>query len=177
MAARGISTAPTGYCSPVWHVEPQRCHLVRDLSLGVADHRAGSDRRQDRPRLWLELLLVVGASQAYELVRLLTTGSRTTALRHGEEILAVEQRLGLRWEDALQHIVLRHHTLVSLCNTLYTWGFWPIVTGALLVLYIRRPTLHCRYRNAIFISGAIGLAIFASYPTAPPRMLTASSTR
>jgi hypothetical protein len=122
-------------------------------------------------RLWREAVLVVLAFQAYRLVRLASEGNRAIAVRHGTTILRWEQRVGLAWEHGVQDFVLRHDGLLAFCNTWYTWAFWPTVTGTMLVLYLWHPKLYRRYRNAVFLSGAIGLTVFALFPTAPPRML------
>ncbi len=122
-------------------------------------------------RLWGEILLVVLAFQAYRLVRLATEGDRTRALRHGELILRWEHRVGLAWEHGVQSVTLGHGALVDVANAWYTWAFWPVVTGMMFALYLLRPTLYRRYRNAVLLSGAIGLVVFALFPVAPPRML------
>jgi hypothetical protein len=118
-----------------------------------------------------EVLLVVLAFQAYRLVRIATEGDRTRALRHGELILRWEHRAGLAWEHGVQSVALRHDALVDAANIWYTWAFWPVVTGTMLGLYVLRPVLYRRYRNAVLLSGAIGLVVFALFPVAPPRML------
>jgi PAP2 superfamily len=118
-----------------------------------------------------EILLVVLAFQAYRLVRLATEGDRTSALRHGELILRWEHRVGLAWEHGVQSVTLGHGALVDVANAWYTWAFWPVVTGMMFALYLLRPTLYRRYRNAVLLSGAIGLVVFALFPVAPPRML------
>ena len=113
----------------------------------------------------------MSAFQAYRLVRLATEGDRASALRHGELILRWEQRLGLAWEHGVQSVTLRHDALVGVANTWYTWAFWPVITGMMFALYVLRPPLYRRYRNALLLSGAIGLVVFALFPVAPPRML------
>jgi PAP2 superfamily len=122
-------------------------------------------------RLSREILLVIIAFQAYRLVRLLTEGDRAVAERHGTLILRWEQHVGLAWERSVQSVVLRHDALLDTCNAWYTWAFWPTVAGTMLALYLWWPTLYRRYRNAVFLSGALGLAVFATFPVAPPRML------
>ena len=46
-----------------------------------------------------------------------------------------------------------------------------LVAVTLLVLYLHRRPIYLRLRNAMFISGAAGLVVFATYPVAPPRLL------
>jgi hypothetical protein len=118
-----------------------------------------------------QFLLIAGAYAAYRGVRILTEADQGRALRHAEAVLHVERWLRVDWELGAQDLVLDHRIWVDLCNVLYTWLFWPTVIGALVVLYAADRQQYRVYRNALFISGLIGLAVFAVFPLAPPRML------
>jgi hypothetical protein len=107
----------------------------------------------------------------YWLVHRSTENDRALAVRNGEWLLRWEQRLGLDWERGAQNLIVGHGTLVHAANVVYTWGFWPLVVGTLLALYLRDRTLFRRFRNAVLISGVLGLVVFALFPVAPPRML------
>lgn len=120
--------------------------------------------------LW-QFVLVSGAALLYFLVRGLTQGEAADARRHGIDVLHFEQRVGLDIETGAQEFVLRHRALVTFANWVYMWGHWPVVAVTLLVLYLRQRDAYLHLRNAMFVSGAIGLVIFASYPVAPPRLL------
>ena len=122
-------------------------------------------------RVVAQFLLVAGAYMAYRIVRILTESDRGRAVRHADRILGLERWLGLDWERGAQNLVLDHRAWVDLCNVLYTWLFWPTVIGALVVLYVADRPRYRVYRNALFVSGAIGLVVFALFPLAPPRML------
>jgi membrane-associated phospholipid phosphatase len=52
----------------------------------------------------------------------------------------------------------------------YIYGHWPVVIGVLVWLFARHPDRYRDTRDALFISGAIGLVIFMAFPTAPPRL-------
>jgi hypothetical protein len=54
---------------------------------------------------------------------------------------------------------------------LYAWGYWPAVVGTLVVLWRIDRRHFAIFRNALFLSGGVGLLVFAAYPAAPPRML------
>jgi hypothetical protein len=55
-------------------------------------------------------------------------------------------------------------------NWVYIWGHWPVIVVVLLWLFVAHPAGYLRTRNAMLISGGIGLVIFASFPVAPPRL-------
>ena len=91
------------------------------------------------------------------------------ALRHARDLVAFEQRLGLRWEDAVQQAVVGHGGATP-WNWVYIWGHWPVIAVTLLMLWHRAPTLYRRLRRAMVLSGLLGLVVFATYPVAPPRL-------
>jgi hypothetical protein len=130
------------------------------------------------PSTWrgvaLQFVLILTAALFYFGVRGLTQGSEASAIAHGLDVLSFEQRLGIDAEDALQRATLRNHTTVTLANWVYMWGHWPVVATTLFVLYRRDHTRYLLLRNAMFLSGAVGLVIFATYPVAPPRLLPGS---
>lgn len=120
--------------------------------------------------LW-QFVLVAGAAVLYFLVRGLTQGDVAVAHRNARDLLALEADLHLDVETWIQEHVLAHRWLVTLANWVYMWGHWPVVAVTLLVLYLHRRPIYLRLRNAMFISGAAGLVVFATYPVAPPRLL------
>ena len=127
-------------------------------------------------RGWLLPLLrqaamVVAALLLYNWVRVLTQGSEEAAFRHARHLLDLEDGLGIAWERSAQEVVLARPNLVSFFNAVYTWAFWPTVVASLTILYVRDRARYLVMRDALFVSGAIGLAIFASFPVAPPRFL------
>lgn len=123
---------------------------------------------------WVEVLLqfalVFGAALLYFAVRGLTEGGVGTAVNHGVDLFAFERRLGLDLEAGVQALVLDHRWIVTLANWVYIWGHWPVIGVALWWLHRRHHGPYLVLRNALFVSGAIGLVIFALYPVAPPRL-------
>lgn len=61
----------------------------------------------------------------------------------------------------------------NLANWIHMWGHWPVIGTVLVALYIRNRRNYVVLRNAMFLSGAVGLVIFALWPVAPPRLLPA----
>ena len=58
---------------------------------------------------------------------------------------------------------------MTLANWVYIYGHWPVIIMTLAWLFVRAPAEYL-LRNAMFISGAIGLVIFVLFPVAPPRL-------
>jgi len=143
-------------------------------------HQPGRVRRSrrvptgDRPFpgwrvLLLQLLLVGGAAIAYFGVRNLTQGEFAQSAANARRLMDVEVFLGIDWETGLQSLIIDRDVLVTLANWVYMYGHWPIVGATLAVLFVCVPSRYYLLRNAMFISGAIGLVFFALLPVAPPR--------
>jgi len=122
-------------------------------------------------RLLGQTLLVSLAALAYFGVRGLTQGSAGLAFENARRVLGSERALGVAWERGLQDAVLDRSWLVTALNWVYIYGHWPVVIAALLWLFVRHPPDYLALRDAMFISGAIGLVIFMAFPTAPPRLV------
>ena len=122
--------------------------------------------------LAVQALLVVGAALLYFRVRRVTEGGAADAIRHGYDILRVEQWLHIDVEESFQNLVLESHALTTSANWVYIWGHWPVIALTLIWLHRSHHRDFILLRNAIFVSGAIGLVIFALYPVAPPRHLS-----
>jgi hypothetical protein len=61
--------------------------------------------------------------------------------------------------------------LVNLANWIYVWFYWPVLAAVLIWLFRRHQPHYPLYRNAMLVSGAIGLVLFTLFPVAPPRFL------
>ncbi len=122
-----------------------------------------------RPLL-VQCLLVAGGAVCYFAVRGFTQSSLGPAQDNGRALVRLERRIGLDWEHAAQALVIDHATLVRIVNAIYMYGHWPVIALTLGVLFTRAPDHFRLLRNAMFVSGAIGLVIFALIPVAPPRL-------
>jgi membrane-associated phospholipid phosphatase len=118
----------------------------------------------------IQLALVGGAILAYFGVRGLTEGAIETANRNAERLLEVERFLGIDLELGIQARTLSSEWLTDLGNWVYIWLHWPVIAVTLIWLVIRKWDDYIQLRNAMFISGAIGLVIFFSLPVTPPRL-------
>lgn len=133
------------------------------------------DRRTGQMGRWRELAtqiaLVFGAAIFYFAVRGVTQGGVQRAERNAERVLRVERSFRLDIETWAQDLIIDHPLLVTLANWVYIWGHWPVIIATLLALHRWRPVDYLRFRNALFVSGAIGIVIYVTFPMAPPRLL------
>lgn len=118
-----------------------------------------------------QFLLVLAAALVYFLVRGATQGSIERSEENARSILRLERWMGLDLERGGQEFVGTDDVLVMLSNWVYIWGHWPVLIGTLYALHRWRPSDYLRLRNALFVSGAIGMIIYATFPVAPPRLL------
>jgi len=134
---------------------------------------------QDLPvgRGWSELLkqvLLVGCAMLFYFgVRGVTEGSADIAIENGLRVLAFEERFSIDVELALQELIEDSRFLLTLANWTYIWLHWPVIIITLVMLHRRERVEYLLLRNAMFISGGIGLFIFMAFPVAPPRLLDA----
>lgn len=134
-----------------------------------------TDRQLEQTGRWRAVAtqfgLLFGAAIFYFLVRGVTQGSVERAEHNANRVLDVEHALGLDVESAAQSLILDHRALVTLSNWVYIWGHWPVIIATLYALHRWRPIDYLRLRNALFVSGAIGIVIYVTFPVAPPRLL------
>ncbi len=130
-------------------------------------------RRRSFPGWWtlaLQVGLVGLAALCYFGVRGLTRSSAGPAADNARSIVSLERHLFLDHEIWLQETVIAHGWIVDGVNAVYMYGHWPLIALTLGALFARAPDRYLLLRNAMFISGAIGLVIFALMPVMPPRL-------
>ena len=114
--------------------------------------------------------VVVLAIFCYFQVRGLAHAHRAEAVAHARDLQAFERRWGIDLESAVQAPLLRWSWLETAANWIYIWGHWPVIIATLLWLVRRHRVQFLRLRDAMIVSGGLGLVIFLTYPVAPPRL-------
>ena len=94
---------------------------------------------------------------------------RRRAAANADRVVALEERLGLRIEPAVQRAALRHRWLVDMLNVGYAVGNLSFSAGWLIVLHRRGSPVFVRERRAAVAAYAGALPVFLALPTAPPR--------
>ena len=129
--------------------------------------------------LWAagQLALAAALVFLYFRVRGLTEASPASAFENAAEIIAVEQWLGIDAALGLQHqlqqALLEVPFAVTLANWVYIWAHWPVIIASAIWLAVRRPDVFRQLRDAMVISGGVGMVVFALFPLAPPRLFDA----
>ena len=138
-------------------------------------------RRTTRPRLsvrpgvaraLIEIAIIAAAVVCYFLVRGLVDGREGEAFDHARSLIGFERNLGIFIEPTVQGWALDLPALGTVANWIYIWGHWPVIVATLVWLLVKHRETYPTYRNALLISGGIGLIIFTLFPMAPPRFMT-----
>ncbi len=127
-------------------------------------------RGSRRARFLRESAIVLSAYFIYFLIRGATEGRAAEAIDRALALEDLEARLGIFFEVDLQRAVIEHDWIVEAANGVYIWAHWPLIGAVGLWLYFTRHERYRVYRNTMLVSGAIGVVIFALFPTAPPRL-------
>jgi hypothetical protein len=118
-----------------------------------------------------QFVLIAIAAVLYFGVRMVTKEAESAAFAHAEDLLRFERRAGLDIESWAQELIIGNEAIVTFFNWVYIWLHWPMVLGAFFWLYRYNKRGFVLFRNAMILSGAIGLVFFVTYPVAPPRFL------
>jgi PAP2 superfamily len=133
--------------------------------------------RRHLPRGWsdlgLQLAIWFGFAAGYQVVRgIVDQRPPEVAFQHGYRVLQLETDVFSRlYELTLQNFVEQRHLLADAVSWTYWNSEFTVVGLAVLFVYLRRHEHFTRFRNSILLANVIGLAGYAAYPTAPPRML------
>ncbi len=96
---------------------------------------------------------------------------RARARRNGERVVALEQRLRVDAEPALQRALLRFPRTLHGLNVGYALFNVTLTVGWLVILHRRRDPGFERLRRACLITHLGAQPVFLLFPTAPPRVL------
>lgn len=122
--------------------------------------------------LALAALVVLGAVGSYLLYRgAVAVGGEGRAFANARTIAEVERRIGLDWEPTAQRSALGRGVLGDILTAFYVLAYWPFLLISLVVTAVRHRSTFRLLRNALLVSGAVGLVTILLVPVAPPRLL------
>jgi len=121
-----------------------------------------------------QVVLIAIASVLYFLVRGLTKDQAAVAFQNARTIVEFEESLRLDLEVRAQALILDSDWLIAFFNWVYMFLHWPLIIAALGYTFLRNRPIYVLYRDAIMVSGLIGLLFFAFFPVAPPRLFDTS---
>jgi diacylglycerol O-acyltransferase / wax synthase len=125
-----------------------------------------------RPRFWSQILGGLLLFGLYSLVADVDWGDKAAAAdRHGRSLFALERWLHIDIELAMNRWLAPHPVLRVIAN--YEYASTYIISALVLIvwLYLRRPETYRWARNSFVLLNVAGVACFALYPVAPPRLL------
>ena len=118
-----------------------------------------------------EVVIGLGVYAAYLAVRQvkLRRGARAAADRNAGRVVALEERLGIHVEPALQRALLPRRRLVAVLNVAYVTLNVALTVGWLMTLFRRRDPAFHRLRRAAVLATLGAQPVFVLFPLAPPR--------
>ena len=131
---------------------------------------AAAPRRAVVRRVLVQVLVLLLGISLYSAVRGLGGTDPTAAVQHAHDVVALEQALGIYWEPELQRLALSHDVVLDVLNSVYIWAHWPLLAAVLVWLVHRHPHGYLVLRDALVLSCAVALVVYALYPVAPPRL-------
>lgn len=118
----------------------------------------------------VQAAVLVAAAACYFLIRGAMETAEDKALQNADRIVSLEKLFGFFWEPTWQSWITGSDILITLVNWIYIYGHWPVIAVVAVWLAIAHPARYRTTRNAFLISGSIGMVIFLTFPTAPPRL-------
>lgn len=136
----------------------------------MADKNVVDAPRTTTPWILGQAALVLLLVCVYFGVRGLTVGSTADAVANADRILELEKRLHIDIEGSMQTFITDSGALATVANWIYIWGHWPVIIVTMIWLASRHSDVFRRLRDAMMISGGVGMIIYATFPVAPPRL-------
>lgn len=126
-----------------------------------------------RRSLGREVAIGLGVYAVYLLVRgvVLASRGRERGQRAAERVFALEERLGVAREPAIQRAALRMPRVVKGLNAGYAVFNVGLTVGWLVLLYRRDDPGFARLRRACVLAHLGAQPVFLLFPVAPPRVL------
>jgi len=137
-------------------------------SVAIGPRRAGLWKRSQP---LLDLLLVVWLIWLFDAINNLAPVRQRLAEYDGERVLSLEHSLHLAPEHTLDTWLAQRRLLSQIVVFWYENVHIAVTLAVLCWLWWRRPDLLGAMRATLVIVTLIALAIFWSFPVAPPRML------
>lgn len=119
----------------------------------------------------VEIALIVSAFFFYSIVRQFSSDRVAEAFGNAFSLVQLERNLGIFYEAQIQAFVLDSTTFTKFFNGVYIYGHLPFVAVIGIWLFLFHRGRYPGFRNALLLSGVIGLLIFNVFPMAPPRLL------
>ncbi len=118
--------------------------------------------------------LVVGAAIGYLIYRGVLTVDGSVAergARNARRLMELQAALGIDVERGAQRSWLGRGPVGELLTAFYALAYWPFLLGTIGWALLRDRHGARLLRNAVAVSGVVGLVVIVTWPLAPPRLL------
>jgi PAP2 superfamily len=119
----------------------------------------------------LELVIWAALYAVYFIVRGQTIAGFPEALANARQLVDLERATGLHHEHLIQDLTNAGAVFEAFFARYYELAFFPVVVGGLLLLAYRDRGGYRELRTAMLLSIAAATVVFATLPTAPPRLV------
>jgi hypothetical protein len=151
----------------------------RPLPLSPSTGTFAIPGRAQAARRWLgrahspkvEIAGAVGLYLLYELGRGLVADRFELARRHAEDVIQLESRVHLLWEQDIQDAVLRFPGVIDLLGAAYLSLHLGVTLLLFVWLYRKHRAIFPVARTALIVATALALVVHVTFPTAPPRLV------
>ena len=118
---------------------------------------------------WPFEVVSIGLGYAcYAVVRVIAPQHRTAAFRHAEQVQSTEHWFHLDVEARLNQVLALHPAWGTAAAWWYALGHFGVTPVVLVGLWIWRRPAYPALRSALVLASASALAVYASWPLAPP---------
>jgi len=118
-----------------------------------------------------EAMLVAGLYLTYSASRLVAADATRPALLRARHLLDLEHHLDLDHEHVVNHFAVAHPGVGLLSSYWYSTAHYLATPLVLAWLFLRHRHGYLQARRALLVATALGLALYLTFPTAPPRLL------
>ncbi len=130
--------------------------------------------RREQAWLAVDVLIVAWLCWLFDAINNLAPVQQELAVIDGRRVIDVERTLHLDPELSLDRWLAQRHALSTIVVFWYENVHIVVTLGVFAWLWWRRPDVLGVMRATLVIVNVLALAIFWSFPTAPPRMLSGS---
>lgn len=145
-------------------------------SAGTQERARGEVTHRRRPRLLIELLVIVVGYMGYSATRVAARGETNIADDNAHHLINLERTLHLDPEHWLNSILNAHAFSAQVAGYYYASMHFAITPLVLIWLYWRYPYHYRWARTSLAITTLSSLLVFWWFPVAPPRFAEAHIT-
>ncbi|KAI0061083.1 hypothetical protein BV25DRAFT_788079 [Artomyces pyxidatus] len=124
---------------------------------------------------WALTYWIYQIARAVSALLFIDEGTVDTARKHAIELLELERRLGIQWENRIQEYVMSHAWAIASLNRIYSFIHIPATIAFLAYFYnTQRFSVYAPVRRTMALANLLAFVVFTLWPCMPPRLLPPS---